>query len=83
MAMAAALSPKICTAISEVVKTAAKAQVLVQVYAEAEKICRTNLEENIALEDIVEEMIRRSSFWPGYEADPNQARAAILGEPVH
>ncbi|MGH6874284.1 MAG: hypothetical protein ACREDW_04665 [Aestuariivirgaceae bacterium] len=79
----AALSPKICLAIGAVVKAAASARVLVQVYAEAEKIRQANLADNIALEDIVEELIRQSSPGPGWAADPLEAAAAILGESIH
>jgi hypothetical protein len=77
--MAKALSPKILSEIGAVVETAARANVLVQVYAEAEKIRQVNVAENIALEDIVHEIIIRSADGPGYEADPNDAAEALLG----
>jgi hypothetical protein len=77
--MTKALSPKILSEIGAVVEAAAKANVLVQVYAEAEKIRQANIAENIALEDIVQEIIIRSADGPGYEADPNDAAAALLG----
>jgi hypothetical protein len=70
------LSPKVEAAISAVVESAAKAGTLVQVYAESERIRQSNINENLALEDIAEELIRRSAQGPGYEADLSDARRA-------
>jgi hypothetical protein len=77
------LSSKIHAAIRAVVAAAAKQGKLVQVYGEAEKIRRANIGDNVALEDIVEALIARSSDGPGYESNPGDALAALLGEPVH
>ena len=77
------LSRNIRTAISAVVATAAKQRQLVQVYAEAEKIRQANIADNVALEDIVEALINRSAAGPGYESDPGEATAALLGESIH
>jgi hypothetical protein len=75
-----ALSSKIHAEIAAVVEAAAKAQVLVRVYVEGEKIRQANIADNIALEDIVQEIIDQSAKGPGYEADPNDALSALLGE---
>ena len=77
------LSRKMRTAISAVVATAAEHGQLVQVYAEAEKIRRANIEDNVALEEIVEALINKSAAGPGYHSDPYEARAALLGESIH
>jgi hypothetical protein len=77
------LSRKIRTAISAVVAAAAKQGQLVQVYVEAEKIRRANIADNVALEDIVEALINKSAAGPGYESDPGEATAALLGESIH
>jgi hypothetical protein len=77
------LSRRIRMAISAVVAAAAKQHQLVQVYAEAEKIRRANLEDNVALEEIVEALIKRAAGGLGYHSDPSEARAALLGETIH
>jgi hypothetical protein len=74
------LSRKVHDDISAVVDAATKTRNLVQVYAEAEKIRQANLDENIALEDIVQEIMNRSAHGPGYVADPGDALNALLGE---
>jgi hypothetical protein len=74
------LSRKVHDDISAVVEAATKTRNLVQVYAEAEKIRQANLDENIALEDIVQEIMNRSAHGPGYVADPDDAMNALLGE---
>lgn len=73
------LSPKIHSEISALVEAASQTGMLVRIYAEAEKIRRANIAENIALEDIANELIRRSADGPGYEADPSEAQDAFLG----
>jgi hypothetical protein len=73
------LPGKIQNEIASVVSSAKDAQVLVQVYAEAETIRLANVEENIALEDIVEAIIDQSIDGPGCEVNPDQAREALLG----
>jgi hypothetical protein len=75
-----ALSSKIHAEIAAVVKAAIKGQVLVRVYVEGEKIRQANLADNVALEDIVQEIIDQSANGPGYEADPIDALPALLGE---
>jgi hypothetical protein len=77
------LSRKMRTAISAVVATAAKQRQLVQVYAEAEKIRRANIADNVALEEIVEALICKSAGGFGYHSDPSEAWAALMGETVH
>lgn len=74
-----ALTPKIHADIAAVLRAARRSKNLVRVYAEAERIRQANLEENIALEDIVNEIMQQSAKGPGFEADPNDARSAILG----
>ena len=49
---------------------------LVQVYAEAERINRANFRDNLALEDIAEEIMIQAAQGPGFEADPLEARSA-------
>ena len=77
------LSRKMRTAISAVVAAAAEQRQLVQVYAEAEKIRRANLADNVALEEIVEALMIKAAGGPGYSFDPSEARAALLGESIH
>jgi hypothetical protein len=77
------LSRKMRMAISDVVATAAQQRQLVPVYAEAEKIRLANLADNVALEEIVEALIKKASGSVGYHSDPDEARAALLGETVH
>jgi hypothetical protein len=77
------LSRKIRMAISAVVAAAARQRQLVQVYAEAEKIRQANLADNVALEEIVEALIKKAAGGIGYHCDPYEARAALLGETVH
>jgi hypothetical protein len=77
------LSRKMRMAISAVVTAAAKQRQLVQVYAEAEKIRLANLADNVALEEIVEALIQKSAGGIGYHSDPDEARAALLGETIH
>ena len=81
--MARELSAKVQAEISAVVESAVKAGTLVRVYAEADKIRQAHIVENIALEDIVEAIIARSADGPGYEADPKDALAALLGVSVN
>ena len=77
------LSRKIRIAISAVVAAAAKQRQLVQVYAEAEKIRQANIADNVALEEIVEALIKKAAGGIGYHSDPSEARAALLGETIH
>jgi hypothetical protein len=76
------LSSKIRSEISAVVAAAAKSSELIRLYFEAEKIRRANIADNVALEDIVDAIIKQSNGGPGYEADPRDAHAAMLGEPT-
>jgi hypothetical protein len=73
------LSSKIRAEIAVVIAAAAKSGELVRAYFEAEKIRQANIVDNIALEDIVEAIIELSAGGPGYEADPSDARGAMLG----
>jgi hypothetical protein len=77
------LTPKINAEITTAIKEAKKAGVLVPVYAVAEAIRLANVSENIALEDIVQAVITHAADGPGYEADPYEARDALLGETTH
>jgi hypothetical protein len=70
-------------AISAVVAAAAEQRQLIQVYAEAGKIRQANLAGNVALEEIVEALIKKAAGSVGYHPDPDEARAALLGETVH
>jgi hypothetical protein len=51
------------------------------VYREADKIRRANLNENIALEDIAEELMERAILMrgPGLKFDLAEARQSFLG----
>jgi hypothetical protein len=52
----------------------------VPIYAEAEKIRLAWLSENVALEDIVDEMLRKArSYSVSFEIDPAQAADALRG----
>lgn len=73
-------SSKMTSEIGAVIDVAARAGELVRIYFEAEKIRQANLADNIALEDIVEEIITRCANGPGYEADPIEAAEALLGD---
>jgi hypothetical protein len=73
------LSSKVLNEIAVVVSKAAQARVLIRVYAEADAIRLANLNENIALEDIVQAIIERSAGGLGCEVDPDHARDALLG----
>lgn len=75
-----ALTPKMHAEITAVVSAARKTKSLVRVYAEAERIRQANLEENIALEDIVNELMELSAHGPGFESDPSDARSALMGK---
>jgi hypothetical protein len=75
------LSEKMQAEILAVVAASTRASSAVRVYAESETIRRANLADNIALEDIVEEMIARSKDGPGYEENPYDAVDALLGNP--
>jgi hypothetical protein len=73
------LSSKIHSEINDLVEAAKKAGILIRVYAEAEKIRQANLNENVALEDIVEAIMNQSAHGPGFEANPTDALNALLG----
>jgi hypothetical protein len=73
------LTPKIHAEIGAVLETALKTRNLVRVYAEAEQIRQANLKDNVALEDIVSEIMRLSVHGLGFEANPADARDALLG----
>ena len=51
---------------------------LVSVYGEAERIRRRNPEENVALEDIVEEIMAQCRDAPGFEPNLFEARGALM-----
>jgi hypothetical protein len=74
------LPAKMQAEITAVVAAAAKKGVLVRAYFEAEKIRQAHIADNVALEDIVEAIIVQSTNGPGYESDPSDALAALLGE---
>jgi hypothetical protein len=49
-------------------------------YAEAENIRRRWLSDNIALEDVIDQIIRRASVYNvSFEIDPSQAADALRG----
>ena len=73
------LPAKILSEIASVVLSAGRAQVLIQVYAEAETIRLANVDDNIALEDIVQAIIDQSAGGPGCEVNPDEARDALMG----
>lgn len=52
---------------------------LVSVYGEAERIRHGSREENVALEDIVEEILTQCSDGPGIEIDVNEASSSLMG----
>ena len=75
------LSEKMQAEILAVVQASTRAGTSVSVYAESETIRQANLSDNIALEDIVDEMIARAKNGPGYEENPYDALEALLGNP--
>ena len=50
----------------------------VSVYGEAERIRHGGQDENVALEDIVEEILTRCSDAPGLEVDVSEAATSIM-----
>ena len=76
-------SQKVQAEIDATVKSAAEAGRLVRVYFEAERIRRANIQENLALEDVLEEIMRRAADGPGYEADAREAHSSLMGEDLH
>lgn len=52
---------------------------LVSVYGEAERIRHGGPNENVALEDIVEEIMAQCSDAPGFEIDVNEAWTSLMG----
>ena len=52
---------------------------LVNVYCEADRLRRCYPDDNIALEDIVEEILEHCHDGPGFELDVYEAQSAIMG----
>ena len=52
---------------------------LVNVYAEAERIRGGGADENVALEDIVDEIMSQCHDVPGFDLDLDEARNALMG----
>jgi hypothetical protein len=52
---------------------------VLHVYAEAERIRRNNLSDNVALEDIVDALMSATSNGMAYCFDPEEAADALLG----
>jgi hypothetical protein len=75
------LSEKMQAEILAVVEASTRSGTAVSVYSASEMIRQANISDNIALEDIVEEMISRSQDGPGYEENPLDALEALLGIP--
>jgi hypothetical protein len=74
-----ALPSKMCAEIGITLTAALRSNSVVRVYAEAERIRQANPEANVALEDIVDTLIGLSVHGLGFEADPDDAREALLG----
>jgi hypothetical protein len=72
------LSYKVHEEVKALADAAIKAGTAIRVYAEAERIRLANLNENIALEDIVDLITRQAGR--GFELNLAEARDAILGE---
>ena len=75
------LSEKMQAEILAVVEASKRSGTAVSVYAASETIRKANISDNIALEDIVEEMIARCKDGPSYEENPYDALEALLGIP--
>ena len=75
-----ALTPKVLSEIDAAVAEARRTGSLIRIYAEAENIRRSNLADNIALEDIVEELMIQCACGPGFELDPYEAHDSLLGD---
>jgi hypothetical protein len=75
-----ALTPKVLSEIDAAVAAAKRTGSLIRIYAEAEKIRRSNLADNIALEDIVEELMIQCACGPGFELDPYEAWDSRIGD---
>ena len=52
---------------------------LVNVYGEAERIRRNHPDDNVALEDIADEIMEQCWDSPGLEFDPLEAERSIIG----
>lgn len=76
--MKIALTPKMLTEIHTVIALATRSGALVRVYAEAEKIRLANIFDNVALEDILDELVVKSAMAWGFESDPLEARDAFF-----
>ena len=66
--MKIALTPKMLTEIHTVIALATRSGALVRVYAEAEKIRLANIFDNVALEDILDELVVKSAMAWGFES---------------
>jgi hypothetical protein len=73
------LSPKVNTEIEAVIHGALHSGAVIRAYLEAEKIRQANIADNVALEDILDAIIAGAAGGPHCEADPADARAAVLG----
>jgi hypothetical protein len=62
-----------------VVKAATASGEVLHVYAEAERIRRNNLSDNLALEDIVDALMSATTEGLAYCFDPGEAADALLG----
>jgi hypothetical protein len=72
------LSDKMQAEISGVLNAATASGGVVRIYAEAERIRRNHLPDNVALEDIVEALMG-SIDGLAYSFDPEEAADALLG----
>jgi hypothetical protein len=75
-----ALAPKVLSEIDAAVAAARRMGSLIRIYAEAENIRRSNLADNIAFEDIVEELMIQCACGPGFELDPYEALDSLMGD---
>jgi hypothetical protein len=75
-----ALTPKVLSEIDAAVAAARRTGSLLRIYAEAENIRRSNLADNIALEDIVEEFVIQCACGQGFELDPYEALDSLIGD---
>jgi hypothetical protein len=74
------LTPKVLSEIDAAVAAARRTGSLIRIYAEAENIRRSNLADNIALEDIVEELMIQCACGQGFELDPYEALESLIGD---
>ena len=72
------LPPRILVEIGVLRTRAIDTRELVNVYGEAERIRRGGLDENVALEDIADEIREQCRDAPGFEIDVFEAQSSFM-----